>query len=84
MKPLAGKRILITRPPDRPPAWCAWCRSRREPVSVPAIEILPVADPLPFHALSQRLDSFDLAIFVSRNAVRSALALLGSKPGPRI
>ena len=53
-----------------------------EPVSVPAIEILPIADPLPFHALAQRLDSFDLAIFVSRNAVRSALALLGSNAWP--
>jgi uroporphyrinogen-III synthase len=53
-----------------------------EPLCVPAMEILPPADPAPFHALAARLAEFDLAIFISRNAVRRALEMLGSKPWP--
>jgi uroporphyrinogen-III synthase len=83
MAALSGKRVLITRPAGQAEQLARLVREAGgEPVSVPAIEILPLADPLPFHALSQRLDTFDLAIFVSRNAVRSALALLGSRAWP--
>ena len=83
MGALSGKRVLITRPAGQAEQLARLVREAGgEPVSVPAIEILPLADPLPFHALAQRLDSFDLAIFVSRNAVRSALALLGSRTWP--
>jgi uroporphyrinogen-III synthase len=83
MKPLAGRRVLITRPAGQAANLARLVsEAGGEPVSVPAMEILPLADPLPFHALAQRLDSFDLAIFVSRNAVRSALALLGPVPWP--
>ena len=60
-----------------------------EPVCVPAIEIRDLDDLAPFHALADRLESFDLAIFVSRNAVRTALrsarrqAVAGAPAGRR-
>jgi hypothetical protein len=41
----------------------AGTRAGGEPLCVPAIEILPLADAAPFHALAQRLEGFDLAIF---------------------
>jgi uroporphyrinogen-III synthase len=82
-KPLAGKRIVVTRP-ARQAEGLAQCirEAGGEALLVPAIEILPLADPAPFQALARRLDEFDLAIFVSRNAVRSALALLAGRPWP--
>jgi uroporphyrinogen-III synthase len=81
--PLAGKRVLITRPGEQAHALERLVREAGgEPVCVPAIEILPLADTAPFHALAARLAEFDLAIFVSRNAVRRALDLIGGKPWP--
>jgi uroporphyrinogen-III synthase len=83
MRPLAGKRVVITRPSGQAKNLAQLVREAGgEPLCVPAIEILPLADAAPFHALAQRLEGFDLAIFVSRNAVRSALALLVGKPWP--
>lgn len=83
MKALAGKRVLITRPSGQAENLACLVREAGgEPLCIPAIEILPLAEPAPFQALAARLQEFDLAIFVSRNAVRSALALLGGKPWP--
>jgi uroporphyrinogen-III synthase len=83
MSVLAGKRVLITRPREQAPVLERLVRDAGgEPVCVPAIEILPVADPAPFHALAARLAEFDLAIFISRNAVHRALDLMAGKPWP--
>jgi uroporphyrinogen-III synthase len=83
MSVLAGKRVLITRPREQAPALERLVRDAGgEPVCVPAIEILPVADPAPVHALAARLAEFDLAIFISRNAVHRALDLMAGKPWP--
>jgi uroporphyrinogen-III synthase len=80
---LAGRRVLITRPREQAQALERLVReSGGEPVCVPAIEILPLADPAAFHALADRLAQFDLAIFISRNAVRRALDLLAGRPWP--
>lgn len=80
---LAGRRVLITRPREQAQALERLVREAGgEPVCVPSIEILPLADPAPFHALASRLASFDLAIFVSRNAVCRALDLLAGRPWP--
>jgi uroporphyrinogen-III synthase len=81
--PLSGRRVLVTRPRAQAEGLLRLIREAGgEPLAAPAIEILPLADPAPFQALAQRLGSYDLAIFVSRNAVRSALALLGGQPWP--
>jgi uroporphyrinogen-III synthase len=83
MKPLSGKRVLITRPAGQADRLARLVREAGgEPLCIPAIEILPLEDPALFHALAQRLDAFDLAIFVSRNAVRRALELLGGRAWP--
>jgi uroporphyrinogen-III synthase len=81
--PLAGRRVLITRPREQAQGLERLVRDAGgDPVCVPAIEILPLADPAPFHALAARLAEFDLAIFISRNAVRRALDLMGGRPWP--
>jgi len=87
MKPLRGKRILVTRPAEQAEGLARRIREAGgEPVCVPAIEIRELADPSAFFAMADRLESFDLAIFVSRNAVRRALEMLrarrGAKPWP--
>ena len=50
-----------------------------EPVLFPALEILDAADLRPVLALIERLDAFDLAIFISANAVEKALALVEAR-----
>lgn len=84
MKSLAGRRILITRPAEQAEGLARRIREAGgEAVCVPAIEILPPSDPAPFHALASRLAEFDLAIFISRNAVRCTLEMLGGRPWPK-
>lgn len=85
--PLAGKRILVTRPAPEAEGLAALIRATGgTALCVPALEIRELADLSAFHAVADGLDSFDLAIFASRNAVRRALALLeqrrGAKPWP--
>jgi len=50
-----------------------------EPVLFPALEIVDAEDLQPVLALVDRLDSFDLAIFISANAVEKALDLVHSR-----
>ena len=79
---LAGKRILVTRPSGQAGGLSTLIRAADgEPLEVPAIEIRDLSDLASFHAAADRLDSFDLAIFVSRNAVREALELLRVRRG---
>ena len=85
--PLAGRRILVTRPSGQAAGLSALIRrAGGEPLEAPAIEIRALADPDPFYALADRLETFDIAVFVSRNAVRKAMELLqarrGAKPWP--
>jgi len=75
--PLAGRRIVVTRPREQAARLAGLIRREGgEPVIVPAIEIKDLADPKPFFELADRLDGFDLAIFISPNAVHKALGLL--------
>ncbi|HUN69102.1 MAG TPA: uroporphyrinogen-III synthase [Burkholderiales bacterium] len=85
--PLAGRRILVTRPSGQGEGLSVLIRNAGgEALAAPAIEIRPLEDLAPFHAVADRLDAFDIAVFVSRNAVRYALSLLrarrGAKPWP--
>lgn len=74
---LAGRRVLVTRPRDQAEGLAARIRAAGgEPLCLPALEILDLAELEPFFAVADRLEAFDLAVFVSRNAVRKALALL--------
>ncbi len=81
--PLSGRRIVVTRPKGQAGALLALIRQAGgEPLEVPALEIRDVADLAPFHSVINRLDTFDAAIFVSRNAVRKAFELIGGRPWP--
>ena len=81
-QPLAGKRIVVTRPRELAAGLAAAIRaSGGEPLLVPAIEIRDIADRAPFRAVASRLEDFDWAIFVSPTAVRKALALLRAERG---
>ncbi len=75
--PLSGVRVLITRPRAQAEALAdAIRREGGEPVVWPLIEIQPVKDPARLDAVLATLERFDLAIFISPNAVHQALARL--------
>jgi uroporphyrinogen-III synthase len=78
--PLAGRRIVVTRPKGQAETLLGLIREAGgAPLEVPALEIRDLADLAPFYSVIDRLDSFDTAIFVSRNAVRKAFALIGRR-----
>ena len=81
--PLAGRRIVVTRPEGQAEGLAALIQQAGgEPLKIPMLEILDAADPQPFYSVAERLGSFDCAIFVSRNAVRRGFAMLGQRPWP--
>lgn len=74
---------MVTRPKGQSEGLSALIREAGgEALEIPALEIHDLADVAPFFSVTGRLDSFDCAIFVSRNAVRKAFALLGDRPWP--
>lgn len=84
MKPLAGRRVVVTRPQGQAEQLAHRIgEAGGEALCIPAIEIQALADLSSFHAVADRLESFDIAIFVSRNAVRRALELLRARRGAR-
>jgi len=77
-KPLAGKGIVVTRPAHQAQALARLIEGAGgHPVLFPAIEICNVEDLGPFTRLIDRLDEFDLAVFISPNAAERAMSLIG-------
>jgi uroporphyrinogen-III synthase len=69
-KPLAGKRIVITRPPHKAESFAAQLRERgAEPVLVPTIAIQPPVDPGPLDRALSNLARYDWVIVTSANTV---------------
>jgi uroporphyrinogen-III synthase len=67
-------RILVTRPAAQARGLCERISALGgEAVELPAIEIRTPADTGPLAALVERLDAFDLAVFISVNAVQCGL-----------
>jgi len=63
-------RILVTRPAHQAKALCDLIVAMGgEAILLPAIEIVPPDDPRAVKAVIDRLDDFDLAVFISANAV---------------
>jgi len=77
---LAGRRVVLTRPAGQAGELAAQIRAAGgEPVLFPTLEILEVSDLRPLSALIDRLHSFDLAVFISANAVDRGLALVRAR-----
>lgn len=69
--PLAGLNIVVTRPRDQATALAQHIEQLGgHAILFPLLEISPVADPQPLRTLVARLQEFQLAIFISPNAVR--------------
>lgn len=77
--PLTGRRILVTRPERQARALARMIEAAGgQAVQFPAIEIREVEDLGPFMRVIKRLDDYDLAIFISPNAVERAMKLIGA------
>ena len=78
--PLARRRVLVTRPREQATALAALIlEAGGEPILFPAIEIASATDPDRFHRIGDRLEQFDLAIFISPTAVQKAFELLQAR-----
>lgn len=86
---LAGRSIVVTRPAAQARQLAGLIRKAGGiPVLFPVLEILDSGDLRPLHALIDRLEEFDLAIFISPSAVNKAMNLIAARrklpPGLRI
>src|SRR5690606_13766918 len=74
---LAGRGIVITRPRERAAELAALVKAAGgRPIGFPAITIVDVPESRELRALIDRLDAFDVAVFVSPTAASRALALI--------
>lgn len=70
VRPLFGKRVLITRPRGQSAATARLVRLRgAEPIELPAIAITPPPDPARVTAAARSLDRYDVVAFTSENGV---------------
>jgi len=78
--PLAGRGIVVTRPAHQAQPLAALIRAAGgNPILFPVLEILDAGDLKPLNELIDRLDDFDLAIFISPNAVNKAMNLITAR-----
>ncbi len=82
-QPLAGRRIIVTRPESKPLA-DELVRLGAEVTIVPLIEILPAEDRRPLDAALDNLSKYDWVIFTSVNGVAAVGDRLRGFAGPRI
>ena len=72
--PLAGIRVVITRPGKQAAIFAQRLAIiGGEPIVCPAMVIAPPANPAPFREVLARLADFDFAFFVSANAAEAVL-----------
>ena len=86
-RPLAGLNIVVTRPREQAALLAQRItQAGGRTILFPLLEISPIADPQPLRALIARLSEFNLAIFISPNAVRYGMdaiqATLSLCPAP--
>jgi uroporphyrinogen-III synthase len=81
---VTARRILVTRPAGQSKHLCGLLETAgHEAISLPTIEILPPADGYRVEALTDTLEEYDLAIFVSVNAVRMGVeSILNQRDWP--
>jgi uroporphyrinogen-III synthase len=86
---LVGLGILVTRPAHQAQHLVELIRTAGgTPILFPVMEIVDLPDVRPLNAVIDRLDEFQLAIFISPNAVTKAMNLIHARrtlpPGLRI
>lgn len=76
-RPLEGLRIVVTRPMGQASHLAAALSELgARPVLFPVLAIGDIEDPAPLRDAAIRLDEFDLAMFVSPNAVEKSMPIL--------
>lgn len=84
--PLVGLKIVVTRPRDQAVQLTQGIeQAGGAAILFPLLEIRPATDPKPLRELVARLGEFNLAIFISPNAVHygmEAIRAAGALPGP--
>jgi uroporphyrinogen-III synthase len=74
--PLSGRGVVITRPREHAPALAEQVRAAGgDPILFPTIEIVPPTDTGAVSAIIERLEKFQLAIFVSPTAALRGLGI---------
>ena len=83
-RPLAGRHVIVTRPAGQAAHLAeALAALGAHPVQFPVLAISDLPDPSPILDAAIRLDTYDLAVFVSPNAIERALAvILPRRPWP--
>ncbi len=80
---LAGRCVVVTRPVQQAADLLDALRAAgAEPLFFPVIEIVPLADVAPLRAVANCLADYDIAFFVSANAVGQALDVLPREKWP--
>jgi uroporphyrinogen-III synthase len=75
-----GRGIVVTRPAEQAQRLASLVRAAGgEAILFPVIEIRDIEDPRALHAVIDRLDEFDLAVFISPNAVEKAMARIAAR-----
>lgn len=78
--PLAGRFIVVTRPAHQAGTLADKVRAAGgEVILFPVIEITDAESLEPFYARVDRLDEFDIAVFISPNAVNRAMRLVAAR-----
>jgi uroporphyrinogen-III synthase len=81
-QPLKGLRIVVTRPAHQAAHLCELISAAGgTPVLLPAVAVEDPADLAPALSVAQGIDTFDIAIFVSANAVEKGMALIHRHDG---
>lgn len=80
VRPLFGKRVLVTRTKAQAAGTARMLRERgAEPVVAPAIELAPPPDPARFERAVAELSRYDVVAFTSANAVDALFDALAAK-----
>jgi len=78
--PLAGRGIVVTRPSRQAERLASLIRAAGgEAILYPVIEIRDVEDPEPLNDLIDRLDEFDMGVFISPNAASRGISLIRAR-----
>lgn len=77
VSPLVGRHVVVTRPAAQAANLASeLAAAGATPLLFPVLEILDIADPTPVLEAAIKLDTYDLAVFVSANAIDKAMALI--------